>query len=730
MRRGGTLDGTGARPALAARLGLLAALGDVDRQHDQRRRTARVGRPQLDADAVPQRQAADHEQTHATGDRDVHRRRAGQPLVDRGQVLGGQADTGVVDLDQDAAVGQRVTGDLDLGLGGGERGGVLQQLGEQVHEVVDDPAGDLGLRHGAQFDALVLLHLGRGGAQHVDQRDRARPAAARLLAREDEEVLTVTAHTGGEVVQLEQRGQLVRVGLAGLQFGDERELTLDEALAAAREVGEHRVDVAPQQRLLGRQPDGFAVHVVEGRGHLADLVPAVHADGLHGGVHVLRVRLGQLLDQLGQALLGDLLRGVLEPAQRAHHGPGHDERADQRDAEDQQDQRTAEDGLLRRLVAQLAGLLLHLREQRALDTAHLVDLDGVRVVPVEVLVVLAVDAAVAGEGAVREGDGRLDVVVVAVQALGEVGGAGVDLREAVAGRLLVVLGGTAGQPVVGGELRAALVREAGTDQRALHRRVFLGGGERRERTGAADHLRVAGRLRHVLGEREQRGDQLVVAADRTGGVVAVLVRVVADLVEGVQLAPDVQQGRLHTGHRRVVALDVTGGLVERLLGPVGRLTRGDDAGVVLDVAGAGDRARRLVPLRLEGVGQLGGLPRHLGEQLHLVELVDVLQRRVDAHAAQRGRGDDGEREQGDQAGADAPVAHGYSRAGAARLLGALRRLGRGAVGGVTPGRRAGALAMLGRGGAVASAAQLRVRRSFPLALAGLGRPVPLETSLH
>ncbi len=91
-----------------------------------------------------------------------------------------------MDLDEHPAVGQRVTGDPDLGLRGGERGGVLKELGEEVHEVVDDPAGDLGRRDRGQFDALVLLHLGGGGAQDVDQRDRAGPAAARLLAGEDE----------------------------------------------------------------------------------------------------------------------------------------------------------------------------------------------------------------------------------------------------------------------------------------------------------------------------------------------------------------------------------------------------------------------------------------------------------------------------------------------------------------------------------------------------------------
>ncbi len=686
---------------------------------------------------MAQRQAADHEQTHPPGHRDVHGRRAGQPLVDRREVLGRQADTGVVDLDQHPAVGQRMAGDLHLGLRRGERGGVLQQLGEQVDEVVDDPAGDLGLRDGVELDPLVLLHLGRGGAQDVDQRHRPRPPAPRLLTGEDQEVFAVTAHTGGEVVELEERGELVGVGLAGLQFGDQRELTLNQTLRAAREVGEHRVDVAPQQRLLGGEADRLAVDVVERRGHLADLVPAVHTDRLDGGVHVLRVGLGQLLDQLGQPVLGDPLRGVLEAVQRADHGPGHDERADQRDTEDQQDQRTAEDRFLGGLVPQLAGLLVHLRQQRGLDPRHFGDLDRVGVVPVEVLELLAADAVAAGEGAVREVARGLDLVVVAVQTAGEgLGVVGVDLREAVACRALVQLGGVAGQPVVGRELGAARVREARTDQGALHRGEFLGGREGRQGTGGTDHLRVAGRLRHVLGERQQGIDQLVVPRDRTRRVVVVLVRVGADLVEVGQLAPDLQNGRPHTGHRGVVGLDVTGGLAEGQLGAVGGLARRDDVGVVLDVAAAGQRTGRLVALHLEGVGELGGLPRHLREQLHLVELVDVLHRRVDAHRAQRGRGDHRKRQQGDQTGTDAPVAQRYSAAGTRRalllrrsLLAAVAVTGRPAA---AVGQRTVALGRLGRRGAVGPVAQLRLRRSFPLPLTGLGRPhaIPLETSLH
>ncbi len=235
-----------------------------------------------------------------------------------------------------------------------------------------------------QFDALVLLHLGGGGAEHVDQGDRAGPPAAGLLTREDEEVLTVTAHAGREVVQLEQRGQLVRVGLAGLELGDERQLALDQTLGAAREVGEHRVDVAPQQGLLGGEADRLAVHVVERRGHTADLVPGVHTDRLHGRVDVLRVGLGELLDQVGQALLGDLGRGLLQAAQRPDHGPGHDEGADEGHTEHDEDQRTGDERVALGGAAQLTGLLFHLLEQRELDVLHLLDLGGAVVQPVAV----------------------------------------------------------------------------------------------------------------------------------------------------------------------------------------------------------------------------------------------------------------------------------------------------------------------------------------------------------
>ncbi len=686
------------------------------------------------------RQAADHEQTHAAGDGDVHGRRRGEPLVDRGQVLRREADTGVVDLDQHAAVGQRVTGDLDLGLRGGERGRVLQQLGEQVHEVVDHPSGDLGGRHGGQLDALVLLHLGGGGAEHVDQRDRAGPAAARLLTGEDEEVLTVTAHAGREVVELEQRGQLVRVGLAGLQFRDQRQLALDQALGAAREVGEHRVDVAPQQGLLGGEADRLAVHVVEGRGHSADLVPGVHTDRLHRGVDVLRVGLGELLDQLGQAVLGDLGRGVLQTAQRPDHGAGHDEGADQGDAEHEQDQHTGDDRFALRLAAQLAGLLLHVLQQLELDVLHLLDLGGAVVQPVLVGPGLEVGQAVdLAERAAGVLVGRLDHRVALGDRLEEfLGAVAVDAGEA------ADLGGLALQrrlgvePVVLGELALAggVRGQRGREDRALDRRVLLGRGEGRQGARALDHVGVAGRLRHVLREVEQVGDQAVVGLDGLGRVLLGLIGGAADLVQIVQVAGEADEAVADTDEVAVLAggVDLLGLVEEVLQGPVGLLP------VALDRDRAGRRAVRqgtggLVALLLERGGQLGGLLGHLGQQLHVVELLDVVHRLVDAQRAERGGRDHRKREQRHQTGGDPPVAQGYSRAGAGRALGRLR--GRLLAGG---GRRPGltgavavvaglglarVLGVLGRGadglGASPAVLRLRLRRSAA---------IPLETSLH
>ncbi len=164
--------------------------------------------------------------------------------------------------------------------------------------------------------------------------------------------------------------------------------------------------------------------------------------------------------------------------------------------------------------------------------------------------------------------------------------------------------------------------------------------------------------------------------------------------------------------------------------------------VVADRAVVGQRAGGVVALGLEGLGEVRRLTGQLGEELHVVELLHVLERLVDADAAQGGGRDHGEGEERDQARGDAPVAEGYSGAdlvlglgrGGGRRLG---RRGRGARATAAVTALAGRSLTLvrgvrGRGTAVGPGTRFLLRRSIRSALAGLGRPraIPLETSLH
>src|SRR5690606_34620410 len=124
--------------------------------------------------------------------------------------------------------------------------------------------------------------------------------------------------------------------------------------------------------------------------------------------------------------------------------------------------------------------------------------------------------------------------------------------------------------------------------------------------------------------------------------------------------------------------------------PVGLLAQTLDR----EVGGAAvvrQRAGRLVALLLEGERQLGGLLGHVRQQLHVVELLDVVHRLVDAQRTQRGGRDHGEGEQRHQTGGDPPVAQGYSRT---RAGGGLRGPG---------SRRGRARSTRGRGAAGARA---------------------------
>ncbi len=589
---------------------------------------------------MPVRQPADHEQAHALGYRRVDGGRVRELVVDVREVLGGQTDALVVDLDHDAAVGETGRGDADLGLRGGERRGVLQQLGQQVHEVGHGAAVDLGLRDAGELDALVLLHLGGGGAQHVDQRDRLVPAAAGLLAGEDQEVLAVAAHTGREVVQLEEVLQLVRVGLVVLQVGDQGQLALDQRLVAARQVGEDRVDVAPQQGLLGGEPDGLAVDLVEGAGDLADLVAGVDRDGRDTGVHAARVGARELVDQHRQALLGDAEGGVAQLAHRAAHLAGHGTGQDERDEQGDDDGGTGDEGVTLGVVGDDGGLVHRGVGEVVLDVAVGVVLECVDRPPV-----LRGDALRGERGALtgvrggqlgeqRDHGGGLgrrgDVVRVLLLGLGGHGGAvGLDLRLGVLQPLDVLLGATALVLLDGDALQVgvrgqgdALLGQIGALGTRLDQHVHADGALQGERAlgqrDGVDRTAVAGDVAGAEAQLVGELQQPVLDVD-----VALFGLHAGELV-GVGGRAQFRQIRLHLAEPLQTALQVgpvrhvLGGLVEGVGGLVGGRPGLDDRRVVLALAleqGCGRHValfEERVPVGQRGGDQTCGVLRVLG----------------------------------------------------------------------------------------------------------------------
>ena len=176
--------------------------------------------------------------------------------------------------------------------------------------------------------------------------DRLVPPPGRVVAGEDQQVLRVAAHAGGEVVHLEQAGQPVRVLLALLQIVDQPDLPLDQRLAAAGQVDEHGVDVAAQRGLVGGQPQRLAVNLVEGPRDFTDLVRGVDVDRLDVQRDAGSVGLAHPADRLRQPDAGDLQRARPQAAQRPDHRPADDGGEQQR--EQQHDQYRGADDAGRR----------------------------------------------------------------------------------------------------------------------------------------------------------------------------------------------------------------------------------------------------------------------------------------------------------------------------------------------------------------------------------------------
>ena len=143
-----------------------------------------------------------------------------------------------------------VAGDPDPGLGWRERGGVVEQLGDEVPERRCGEAGHLDVIECEHVDASVVLDLGDAGAYDLVDVLR-RPNPGPIDSGEHEQAVGVPAHPGREVVELEVVGQ--EVGILDRQFErvEERQLLIDEPTVASGERHDerrHRVGVAAGTR--------------------------------------------------------------------------------------------------------------------------------------------------------------------------------------------------------------------------------------------------------------------------------------------------------------------------------------------------------------------------------------------------------------------------------------------------------------------------------------------------
>lgn len=563
-------------------------------------------------------------------------------------------------------------------------------------EVVGGEPGHLGVRReGLDDDPLVPLDLADGGPQHIDERDRAGVVVVVLGAREDQQVLAVAADDRGHVVELEERGELVRVLLALLQALDDAELALDQAEAAQPEVDEGVLHGAARPLQLGGQlPYGvgqFGPFDGESGLALAGLVE-LRAEGVGAGrvfaqPVVERVErpygLGELVVAAGEADRLLRLGGRREPGRAApQHGerPGQTAGAGGRDTDGEQQQRADEcDPQLKSGHVVVAQCLepLHLgRGERRLGAAHPVDPRGERggdLVRAQ-LAVGRTELGLVGEaGEIALGGGHVRAGHVGGELLAR-GGGGLLVEVGERGLLAhprLLPGGA--QRVPGAPLfavaRVLLYVPAGD------RVVDRGGGLLRHRErgdqqapgggglfdGAAEVARGAGGLGgargrpvgQFVGEAEQLGDHVGVRAVRLQGGALAGEGGAAQRGDGGQVAAE---GRGRGGSDLVDApVDAGGAVLE--------------PGVLARVAAARDVRGDVVAFVGEGVGQGDGLLVQLGQGDQALGLVEVR-----GGGEQRGgaRPQDGERDHGDRGDQPGPYAHGAR--GARGVRGALDAL--------------------------------------------------------
>ena len=202
---------------------------------------------------------------------EVERRRVLQLGVDLVPVGRAHAQPAVLDLHREA-LAHDAAGDRHRCLRRRVDGRVLGQFGDHVDDIADRGPGQRGLRGRRDLDPGVVLHLGDRRPEDVHQRHRVAPAARGCLTGRDDEALGVPAHARREMVHPEQVVELLRIPGPSFHGVQQRQLPVQERLAAPGQVTE---DVADALAELGL-PDGRLhrrpLHRGEGLADLADLI--------------------------------------------------------------------------------------------------------------------------------------------------------------------------------------------------------------------------------------------------------------------------------------------------------------------------------------------------------------------------------------------------------------------------------------------------------------------------
>lgn len=145
-------------------------------------------------------------------------------------------EPGVLDADDRAG---RDLLDVHMDVGGRRRevGRVVEEFGERVHDALGGVTGDGGLAGGVQPDPAVGADTAHRAAQDRLHGNRPRPAAARARAREDGDGVGEAARLGGAVVEVEEVGEDVLVGVTFLHGAEVGEGAGGEGLHPAGHVG-------------------------------------------------------------------------------------------------------------------------------------------------------------------------------------------------------------------------------------------------------------------------------------------------------------------------------------------------------------------------------------------------------------------------------------------------------------------------------------------------------------